>query len=79
MTYLSDDAQLSRRKKALQKPAALHTPFRRTAVVNDLSQDDETIDESNPLPEVEFILIGARRSVHDKRTPARALAPQPLP
>ena len=48
-------------------------------MVNDLSQDDETIDESNPLPEVEFILIGARRSVHDKRTPARALAPQSLP
>ena len=48
-------------------------------MVNDLSLDDESIDELNQLPEIEHVWIGARRAVRDIRTPARALAPQPQP
>ena len=52
-------------------------PLRRSAVGNILSLDDESIYESNQLPEILHVWFGARRAVRVKRPPARALAPQP--
>ena len=48
-------------------------PLRRSAVGNILSLDDQSIYESNQLPEILHVGFGARRAVRVKRTPARAL------